>query len=119
VANKLNLLSSSQTSRDENLEAKLPGGGGRVKEERKRERFSERPVVSLTRTTPTYNQRGFHRVVPAKIRMARQFFNQLLENLKLPIADWRIHHIAAYADFPASVCGRRAGKVERRAESSV
>jgi hypothetical protein len=32
-------------SRDENLEAKLPGGGGRVKEERKRERLSERPVV--------------------------------------------------------------------------
>ena len=29
-----NLLSSSQISRDENLEAKLPGGGGRVKEER-------------------------------------------------------------------------------------
>jgi hypothetical protein len=29
-----NLLSSRQTSRDENLRAKLPGGGGRVKEER-------------------------------------------------------------------------------------
>ena len=28
---QLNLLSSRQTSRDENLEAKLPGGGGRVK----------------------------------------------------------------------------------------
>ena len=57
-----NLLSSRQTSRDENLEAKLPGGGGRVKEERKRERLSERPVVSLTRPTTPYNQRGFHRV---------------------------------------------------------
>jgi hypothetical protein len=28
---QLNLLSSRQTSRDENLEAKNPGGGGRVK----------------------------------------------------------------------------------------
>jgi hypothetical protein len=45
MANQLNLLSSRQTSRDENLEAKLPGGGGRVKEERQRERLSERPVV--------------------------------------------------------------------------
>jgi hypothetical protein len=33
-------------SGDENLEAKVPGGGGRVKEERKRERLSERAVVS-------------------------------------------------------------------------
>ena len=31
MANRLNLHSSRQTSRDENLEAKLPGGGGRVK----------------------------------------------------------------------------------------
>jgi hypothetical protein len=34
VVTQSNLLSSSQTSRDENLRAKLPGGGGRVKEER-------------------------------------------------------------------------------------
>jgi hypothetical protein len=33
VVNQLNLHSSLQTSRDENLEAKIPGGGGRVKVE--------------------------------------------------------------------------------------
>ena len=31
MAFQLNLRSSRQTSRDENLEAKVPGGGGRVK----------------------------------------------------------------------------------------
>jgi hypothetical protein len=30
MANRLNFPSSRQNSRDENLEAKLPGGGGRV-----------------------------------------------------------------------------------------
>jgi len=80
VVTQTNLLSSRQTSRDENLRAKLPGGGGRVKEERKRERLSERPVVSLTRPTTPHNQRGFHRAVPAASRMARNF----------TISDWKI-----------------------------
>jgi hypothetical protein len=46
VVTQFNLLSSRQTPRDENLKAKLPGGGGRVKEERyaKVEVMSSSPV---------------------------------------------------------------------------
>ena len=47
---------------DENLEAKPPAAAGGCKEERKRERLSERPVASLTRPPPPYNQNGFHRL---------------------------------------------------------
>ena len=68
------------TPRDEILEAKLPGGGGRVKEERKRERLSKRAVESLARPTTPYNRKGSHRAVPSTNRMARQF----------SISDWLI-----------------------------
>lgn len=58
-------------SRDENLEAKVPGGGGRVKEERQRERLSERLVESLARPTPPHKRKGSHRAVPNTSLMAR------------------------------------------------
>ena len=58
-------------SRDENLKAKSPAAAGGSKEERKRERLSERSVVSLTRPTPPHNRKGSHRAVTAMSRMAR------------------------------------------------
>ena len=114
MANHLNHLSSRQTSRDEILKAKLPGGGGRVKEERKRERLSERPVVSLTRPTTPYNQRGFHRVDPATSRMPRNFTISDWKISNWPITDWRIHHLARVCGF--SGFGLRSASGESGAE---
>ena len=59
-------------SSDEILEANSPAEAGGSKEERKRERISERPVVSLTRPTPPHNRTGLHRAVPVTNRMAHQ-----------------------------------------------
>ena len=59
-------------SSDEILKANSPAAAGGSKEERKRERISERPVVSLTRPTPPHNRTGLHRAVPVTSRMARQ-----------------------------------------------
>jgi hypothetical protein len=65
-------LRAATDSRDENLRAKSPAAAVGSKEERKRERLSERPVVSLTRPTPPHNRKGSHRAVTATSRMARQ-----------------------------------------------
>jgi len=56
----VNKLSFEQTdSGDENLEAKIPGGGGRVTGGTEALASSERPVASLTRPPPPYHQGGF------------------------------------------------------------
>ena len=44
---------------DEEPRSKNPGGGGRVKEERKRERLSERPVASLRRPPAAIQSKRF------------------------------------------------------------
>lgn len=56
-------LRAATDSRDENLKANSPAAPGGSKEERKRERLSERPVVSLTRPTPPHNRKGSHRAI--------------------------------------------------------
>jgi hypothetical protein len=53
--------------RDENLKAKALAVAGESEEERKRERLSERFVVSLTHPTPPYNHPGFHGAATANI----------------------------------------------------
>jgi hypothetical protein len=59
VANQLNLLSSRQTSRDENLEAKIPGGGGRVKGGTEARTYKRASRSILDATDAAIQLRGF------------------------------------------------------------
>jgi hypothetical protein len=78
VANQLNLHSSRQTSRDENLEAKVPGGGGRVKG------GTEATTRSILDATAAAAQsKGVSSRCPGDKPNGSQFCNQWLENLKL------------------------------------
>jgi len=83
VANQLNLPSSRQNTRDENLEAKHPGGGGRVQggtEARAFKRATRRildandAAIKLNRVSSRY---------PGEKPNGSQFYNQRLEILKL------------------------------------
>jgi len=99
-----------------------PAAAGGCKEERKRERLSERPVESLTRTTPPQNRARFHRVVSATRRMARQVYNQWLENLKLAnhwLANSSLYRVCGRSGFGLwSASGESGAQTERRRERS-